>query len=65
MPRRPKKHPGGRPPALPGEPRAATLPLTRVTDEERARALAEASAHGCTLAEWIRRRATHDGADPR
>jgi hypothetical protein len=36
-----------------------------MTNEERARAVAEAEAHGATLSEWTRRRIVHDGADPR
>lgn len=64
MSRRAKKHPGGRPTALPGESRDDYLPRTRTTSEERARADQEAAAHGLTLAEWVRRRVVHDGADP-
>lgn len=64
MPRRPKKHPGGRPPLPPGEAKTARLHLA-LTEEERRAAEALAARHGMHLAEWARRRISHDGADPR
>lgn len=57
------KHPGGRPPVA-GETRSERVEV-RMTADERERAQRAASEHGePSLADWVRRRIAHDGADP-
>ena len=61
--RRKKKHAGGRPPAIYQQPRDVRLEV-RMTDDERALAQEQADAHRVHLAEWVRRRVVHAGAEP-
>lgn len=51
--RRPKRHPGGRPPLPPGEARTERIQVT-ATPAERARYAAAAARDGLHLAVWIR-----------